>query len=390
MNFDTPGEKAFRAEIRHFIATRVPAAIRDAVRAGRQVTREQRVEWQRILNRKGWAAPRWPAEHGGTGWTPVQRLIFLEELHLGYAPEPLPFNVTMLGPVLINYGTAQQKTRFLDRARNLDDWWCQGFSEPGSGSDLASLRTSARRQGDRFVVSGQKIWTTLGHYADWMFCLVRTDASQKKQRGISFLLIDMRSRGVEVRPIVTIDGLHEVNEVFLDEVEVPVENLVGNENEGWTIAKFLLSYERTGIARAGLTKVILSQVHASLARCAPGKAEALRRKLALLEVELLALDATQHRLLARSAASDGAVDPMSSILKLMGSEVRQRASELLLEACGERALVAARASVCESSRHEEALERAAESYFGLRAASIYGGTSEIQKNIIAQAVLHLA
>lgn len=377
-------ERQFRAEVRAFIRAHLPPATRDAVRAGRHLSREQVVEWHRILERQGWAAMHWPVALGGTRWDSTRRIMFLEELHLGHAPEPLSFNVTMLGPVLIRFGTEAQKTRFLDRARRLDDWWCQGFSEPGSGSDLASLKTRAQRRGDHYVVNGQKTWTTHGHRADWMFCLVRTDPDQKKQRGISFLLIDMKSAGVSVRPIRTIDGRHELNEVFLDDVKVPIENLVGAENEGWTCAKFLLSNERVSIARCGLTKDRLLHLRERLAD-RPRQQSPLARKLCLAEVELLALELTQYRLLARPASDGAAGDPMSSILKLLGSEVRQKASELLLELGGEAALIASSANPA-----DDALAHYAENYFGLRAATIYGGSSEVQRNIVAQAVLQLS
>lgn len=384
----SPEDAQFRDEVRAFIQTHLAPTTRDALRAGRQLTKKDRADWHRTLARQGWSAARWPIELGGTGWNATRRLIFLEELHLGFAPEPLAFNTTMLGPVLIHFGTDQQKQRWLERVRNIDDWWAQGFSEPGSGSDLASLKTSARRDGDHYIVNGQKIWTTLGHHADWIFCLVRTDPEQKKQRGISFLLIDLKSPGVTVRPIITIDGRHEVNEVFFDNVRVPVDQLVGKENEGWSCAKFLLSYERTGVTRTGLAKVILQQVRASLPSI-PHRRASLERKLCMLEVELRSVEITQYRLLCRPGYSDDAVDPMSSILKLMGSEIRQRATELLVEASGERALVSERERPTAIAPEEEALERAAETYYELRATTIYGGSSEIQKNIIAQAVLHL-
>src|SRR5690242_10440134 len=250
----TAEELAFRDELREFLAANLPQDIRERMRLGHAPSKEDVVTWQRILNRRGWAAYSWPKEYGGPGWTPVQRMIFLEENQLAPAPEVSSFNITMLGPVLIQFGTEEQKQRFLPRAANIDDWWCQGFSEPGAGSDLASLKTSAKREGDHYIVNGQKTWTTLAQYADWIFCLVRTDPAAKKQSGISFLLIDMKTPGITVRPIVTIDGGREVNEVFFDDVKVPVENRVGQENKGWDYAKFLLGNERTGIARVGMSK----------------------------------------------------------------------------------------------------------------------------------------
>ena len=250
----TPEELAFRDEVRAFFRTNLPEGIRGKLVEGKHLAKDDIVTWQRILNKKGWAVANWPVERGGTGWTPVQQYIFQEELQLTPAPQPLGFGVTMVGPVMIAFGSEEQKQRFLPRIANLDDWWCQGFSEPGAGSDLASLRTAAKRDGDHYIVNGQKTWTTLAQHADWIFCLVRTDPQAKKQEGISFLLIDMKTPGITVRPIVTIDGGREVNEVFLDDVEVPAENLVGQENRGWDYAKYLLGRERTGIARVGLSK----------------------------------------------------------------------------------------------------------------------------------------
>ena len=247
-------ENAFREEVRTFLKGALPEPIRKKMVEGRSLSKDDIVTWQRILNKKGWAVPNWSKEWGGTGWTPVQQHIYQEEREMLPAPDPLPFGVNMLGPVLIAFGTEAQKKRFLPRIANIDDWWCQGFSEPGSGSDLASLKTSAKRDGDFYIVNGQKTWTTLAQYADWIFCLVRTDVGAKKQEGISFLLIDMKSKGITVRPIQTIDGASEVNEVFFDDVKVPVENLIGQENKGWDYAKFLLGNERTGIARVGVSK----------------------------------------------------------------------------------------------------------------------------------------
>jgi alkylation response protein AidB-like acyl-CoA dehydrogenase len=250
----TPEEVAFRDDLRRFFRTEIPAEIRRKVAEGRHLSKEDIVASQRILNAQGLAVPHWPAEWGGRDWTPVQRYIYTEELQRAAVPLPLQFNVYMVGPVIAAFGSEEQKRRFLPATANLDIWWCQGFSEPGAGSDLASLKTRAERQGDRYVVNGQKAWTTLGQHADWIFCLVRTDREARKQRGISFLLIDMKTPGITVRPTVTIDGAHEVNEVFFDDVEVPAENLVGEENRGWDYAKFLLANERTGIARIGLSK----------------------------------------------------------------------------------------------------------------------------------------
>jgi alkylation response protein AidB-like acyl-CoA dehydrogenase len=251
----TPEEQEFRQEVRSFIAASLDKETHASMLAGHRPSKDQIVAWQRVLNKKGWATVDWPAEFGGTGWSIIKRHIFREEVQAYPAPEPLAFGVYMVGPVIITFGTQEQKKRFLPRIANLDDWWCQGFSEPGSGSDLASLKTAARRDGDHYTVNGQKTWTTYAQYADWIFCLVRTDPqAAKPQEGISFLLIDMKSPGVTLRPIVTVDGGREINEVFFDDVKVPVENLVGVENRGWDCAKFLLSNERVNTARIGATK----------------------------------------------------------------------------------------------------------------------------------------
>jgi alkylation response protein AidB-like acyl-CoA dehydrogenase len=377
----TEDELMFRAEVREFIRARLPDAVRHKVAEGRALRKDEIVQWQRALNGKGWATASWPREHGGPGWNAVQRWIFLDELHQAPAPEPLSFNVNMIGPVLYTFGTQAQQRRFLPRIANLDDWWCQGFSEPGAGSDLAALSTSARRVGDHYVVEGQKTWQGMGHHADWMFTLVRTgnDAAAKPQAGITLLLIDMRSPGVTVRPIVTIDGRHEVNEVFLDAVRVPVDCRVGDENRGWDIAKFLLGHERTGIARIGMSKHLLRR-----AKALSGDAR-LRERAALVEIGLKALEITQMRVLTAASGHAGQPDPRSSILKLAGSELRQAASELLLRAAGPAA------AECADEFDGDAgwATAVAPIYLNLRAATVYGGSSEVQKNILAKAVLGL-
>ena len=392
-------ETEFRDAVRVFIRDALPVKIRDRLVAGRHLAKEDIVAWQRILNRKGWAVPHWPREWGGTDWTPVQQYIFLDELQQAPAPSSLPFNVSMVGPVIAAFGSEVQKRRFLPRAANLDDWWCQGFSEPGAGSDLASLRTTAKRDGDHYVVNGQKTWTTLAQHADWIFCLVRTDSQAKKQEGISFLLIDMKSPGVSVRPIVTIDGGREVNEVFLDDVRVPAENLVGEENKGWDYAKFLLGNERTGIARVGVSKERLRRIRqlAAMERYGDRRLiddERFREKLAAVEVELKSLEMTQLRVVAAERARDpGKPDPVSSILKLKGSELQQATTELLLEIAGPWVLPFDPTSD-EEGRNEppagpEWASTAAPTYFNWRKVSIYGGSNEIQRNIIAKAILGL-
>ena len=394
----TPEENAFRDEVRTFLRAALPESIRRKMIEGRRLAKEDLVGWQRILNAKGWAVPHWPVEWGGTNWSPVRQYIYREELQQAPAPDPLPFGVNMVGPVIIAFGSEAQKRRHLPRIANLDDWWCQGFSEPGAGSDLASLKTAARREGDHYVVNGQKTWTTLAQYADWMFCLARTDQAAKKQDGISFLLIDMKTSGITVRPITTIDGGQEVNEVFFDDVHVPIENRVGEENRGWDYAKFLLGNERSGIARVGVSKARLRRLReiAALERVGDKpliEDERFRVKIAAIEVELKALEMTQLRVVAAERRGNRP-NPASSILKIKGSEIQQAISELLLEATGPYA-VAGEAPHEEDERwneppvgHDWATGLAPE-YFNMRKVSIYGGSNEIQKNIIAKAILGL-
>lgn len=393
----TPEEIAFREEVRSFFLSEIPAEIRTKVSEGRKLERQDYITSQRILNAKGWAVPHWPIAWGGRDWSAVERYIFMEELMQAAVPLPLQFNCFMVGPVIATFGSQAQKERFLPRIANLDDWWCQGFSEPGAGSDLASLKTRAVRKGDVYVVDGQKTWTTLGQYADWMFCLARTDATAKKQAGISFLLIDMKTPGVTVRPIITIDGRHEVNEVFLDNVEVPVENLVGEENKGWDYAKFLLANERTGIARIGMSKERIARIK-RLARQTPAGEGTMwddldfRSRLAAVEIELKALEITQMRVVAAQATRDPTKpDPASSILKLRGSELQQATTELLLELAGPAAISGDR--VGDGFNDLDApftwADTAAPVYFNTRKVSIYGGSNEIQHNVIAKAILGL-
>jgi pimeloyl-CoA dehydrogenase large subunit len=395
----TPEEIAFRDELRRFFRTEIPAEIRRKVGEGRHLSREDIVTSQRILHAHGLATPNWPVEWGGKDWSPVQRYIFTEELQRAAVPLPLQFNVYMVGPVIAAFGSEEQKKRFLPATASLDIWWCQGFSEPGAGSDLASLRTRAEKRDGKYIVSGQKAWTTLGQYADWIFCLVRTDREAKKQRGISFLLIDMKSPGITLRPVVTIDGSHEVNEVFFDEVEVPAENLVGEENKGWDYAKFLLANERTGIARIGMSKQRIARAK-RLARETEAEGgtlwddPALRRRVAAIEVELKALEITQMRVVAAQRTRDAdKPDPASSILKIKGSELQQATTELLLDIAGPYAQAAPEHDA-EDGRNEPSLvadgmDAVAPLYFNARKVSIYGGSNEIQRNIIAKAFLGL-
>lgn len=391
-------DKAFRAEVREFIAARLPPDIRRRVEGGLALGREDYVTWHRVLHEKGWAAPAWPREHGGPGWTPVQRYLFDSEIAAADAPRVMPFGVSMVGPVIFTFGDDAQKARFLPRILSADDWWCQGYSEPGAGSDLAGLRTRAVRDGDDYVVTGQKTWTTSAQWADWIFCLVRTDAdAPKPQQGISFLLIDMRSPGVEVRPIVTIDGGQEVNDVFFDEVRVPARNLVGEENKGWTYAKFLLSFERAGIADVGRSRKQLARLK-QVARSEKANGRPLaadhrfREKIAAVEIDLLALEFTELRALSRRAAGK---EPgtEANILKIRGTELQQRLTELHLEAVGAYANPYIPEALREGWNEEpigpDYAAGAAPRYFNWRKASIYGGTNEIQKGILAKFVLGL-
>ncbi|MGI4941577.1 MAG: acyl-CoA dehydrogenase family protein [Janthinobacterium lividum] len=391
----TPEERAFRAEMREFFTTQIPQRIRDEVQRGEHVSREDQVVAQRILNEHGLAVPHWPAQWGGRDWTPVQMYIYQDELQQACVPPPLGFNTNMVGPVIAQFGSEEHKQKFLPATANLDIWWCQGFSEPGAGSDLASLGTTAVRDGDHYVVNGQKTWTTLGQYADWIFCLARTDKSAKKQMGISFILIDMKSPGITVRPIQTIDGGVEVNEVWFDEVRVPVENLVGEENKGWDYAKFLLGNERTGIARVGVSKARIRRIKqlASLERVGDitmMDEPHFREKVAAVEVELKALEMTQLRVVADERHRErGKPNPASSILKLKGSELQQATTELLMDVVGPYILP--------YDDHEEGSNEppvgpdyaaeAAPTYFNWRKISIYGGSNEIQRNIVAKAIL---
>ena len=395
----THEESAFRANVRHFMCTEIPILIRRKVAEGQELEREELVLCQRILNDKGWAVPRWPLEWGGQNWTPIQHYIFIEELQQNAVPQPLQFNCDMVGPVIARFGSQAQKRHFLPRAANLDDWWCQGFSEPGAGSDLASLRTRAVREGDHYLVSGQKTWTTLAQYADWMFCLVRTDPAAKKQQGISFLLIDMKSPGVVVRPIITIDGRHEVNEVFFDDVKVPIANLVGEENKGWDYAKFLLGHERAGIARVGITKQRLARVKQIAKETPAGDGTvwdnpAFRARVTMAEIELKALEITQMRIVSQmqqGASAENNAGP--SMLKIKGSELQQTVTELLMEAAGPHALVSMDLHGEEHSNDPlaelEWASLATQNYFNYRKVTIFGGSNEIQRNIIAKTALGL-
>src|SRR5271156_3393797 len=396
----TDDEIAFRAEVRAFVRDNLPASIREKTVAGRRLSKDDYERWTRILAAKGWGAPHWPQEWGGAGWSPVQLSIFLDETQRGNAPESLAFGSSMVGPVIYTFGSQAQKERFLPRIVDLRDWWCQGFSEPGAGSDLAGLRTSAKREGDGWVIDGQKTWTTLAQHADWIFVLARTDASVKKQEGISFFLAEMKSPGITVRPIQTIDGGHEVNEVFLDNVRIPLENIVGQENKGWDYAKFLLSNERNGIARVGVSKARLAKIRRLAALPTYGDKPKMddplfRMKLAAVEVELKALEMTQMRVTASHKPGEkGKPNPASSVLKIKGSELQQATTELLMDVVGPYALPFEPERDDGERWNEPAVgpdwaATIAPTYFNMRKVSIYGGSNEIQRSIIAKAILGL-
>ena len=396
----TAEEAAFRDEVRAFIARELSPETREKMILGREIGKKDIVDWQRKLNARGWAVPNWPVEYGGQGWSPMQEYLFQTEIEQAPAPASLPFNTSMVGPVIATFGSPEQKAKFLPATANLDIWWCQGFSEPGAGSDLAGLKTTARREGDFYIVNGQKTWTTMAQYADWIFMLVRTNPqAEKKQQGISFLLIDMKTPGITVRPIQLLDGGHEVNEVFFDEVKVPVENLVGQENRGWDYAKFLLGNERMGIARVGVSRQRLRRVRELAALERVGDETLLdqpwfREKLANTEIELKALEITQLRVVAeaRKRGKHGQPDPNSSILKIRGSEIQQATTELMMDVVGPF-VAPFPASIDDEDRTNDPpigpdyAAAAGPTYFNWRKISIYGGSNEIQRNIIAKAIL---
>ncbi|CAH2798840.1 MAG: Acyl-CoA dehydrogenase, long-chain specific (EC [Candidatus Burkholderia crenata] len=390
-------DDAFRADIRAWLDANLPQALRTKVLEHKRLNRDDYASWHKMLGTRGWSVVAWPKEYGGPGWNATQRHIWDEECARIGAPGVLPFGVSMVAPVLMKYGSDAQKAHYLPRILDGTDWWCQGYSEPGSGSDLASLRTRAERQGDHYVVNGQKTWTTLGQFADMMFCLVRTDTGAKKQEGISFLLIDMKTPGITVRPIITLDEDHEVNEVFLEDVKVPVENLVGEENRGWTYAKYLLGHERTGIARVGQSKrelVFLKRLAANQKKSGVLLLSdpVFSSKIAALEIEMMALEVTVQRVVASEANRRG-LGSEASMLKIKGTEVQQALTELMVEAIGPQAAAFDPAYLEGEREHslagdDDAAPLAAY-YFNFRKTSIYGGSNEIQKNITAQMILGL-
>ncbi|MEY2953480.1 MAG: hypothetical protein RLZZ401_1567 [Pseudomonadota bacterium] len=386
----TPEEQAFREEVRDWVHGNLPGDISHKVHNDLHLTREDHQRWAKILGRKGWLISGWPAAFGGLGWTAIQKHLFEEECALAGAPRVIPFGPVMVAPVIMAFGNAEQHQRFLPGIASGEVWWSQGYSEPGSGSDLASLKTRAERKGDKYVVNGQKTWTTLGQYGEWIFCLVRTSNDGKPQTGISFLLIDMKSPGVSVRPIIMLDGRHEVNEVFFDNVEVPAENLIGEENKGWTYAKHLLSHERTNIADVNRAKRELER----LKRIA--KAEGVygdtrfRDEIAKLEVDVVALEMMVLRVLSAEKSGKNSLD-IAGLLKIRGSELQQRYTELMMLAVGPYSLPFMREAM-EAGWQGDQIGAAhcaplAATYFNYRKTTIYGGSNEVQRNIVAQTVL---
>ena len=373
-------DTAFRAEVREFVHCKLPLELRHKVLGGARLTKEDYLTWHRILFERGWIAPNWPRAFGGCEWSAMRQHVFEEECALAGAPGIMPFGIRMVAPVIMKFGSAQQQQRFLPRILSGEDWWCQGYSEPGAGSDLASLKTRAERQGGHYVVNGQKTWTTLAQFADWIFCLVRTQADGRPQEGISFLLIDMRTKGVTVRPIIMLDGEHEINEVWFENVEVPAANLVGEENKGWTYAKFLLGHERTGNAGVGQCKRWLAELK-TLAQRQPGNDgrpladdARFRDRIARLEIDLMTLEVMNLRVLALEQERH-APGPEASMLKIMGSELQQALTEATMHALGHDA----------AAYPGPATGR----YLNFRKASIYAGSNEIQRNIITRHILGL-
>jgi alkylation response protein AidB-like acyl-CoA dehydrogenase len=390
----SPEEEAFRQEVRDFIAEAKPQLPKNlGAPEQARLSKNDYLVWHRLLYKKGWVAPAWPKELGGCDWSVTRRYIYSSEIAKAGMPTTLPFGLGLVGPVIYTFGSEAQKAKFLPRILSGDDWWCQGYSEPGAGSDLATLRCRAVREADHYTVNGQKTWTTLAQYADWIFCLVRTDTNAKPQDGISFLLIDMKSPGITVKPIIILDGAWEVNEVFFDNVKVPAGNLVGEENKGWTYAKFLLAHERSALASASRSQAALARLKA-IAKVEQLDGESLIRdpdfahKLAALEAELMTLEFTELRILSQEAKGEK-VGSESSILKVAGSEIQQRVADLAMEAVGYYALPDDLSLGDNESGGPDYARGLAGRYFNLRKASIYGGSNEIQRNIIAKAVLGL-
>ena len=385
-------ELAFRDEVRGWLRSNLPAELRQKVESYQELSKDDLLRWHRILADKGWVAPDWPKEWGGTDWTVTQRYIFEEECGFAATPPLVAFSLRMCAPVLLRFGTDAQKQKFLPRIYKGEDFWCQGYSEPGSGSDLASLKTKAVKQDGHYVVTGQKIWTTLAHYADWIFCLVRTDGSkEKRQDGISFLLIDMKTPGITVRPIILMDGGHETNEVFFDDVKVPVENLVHEEGKGWTVAKYLLGYERMGTGRIGASKRELARLKELAAHHTKNGKPILddprfRDRLTRVEVELMALEITNLRFLDQMRRSGKPPGADVSMLKIKGTEIQQAITELMMQAAGP---LAQAYRPVDTMDFDHFTARLAPRYCNFRKTTIYAGSNEIQRNIIAKMTLGL-
>ena len=380
---NAPEDSAFRAEIRAFVAVELDPSTRAKVSRGSPLAREDFVRWHESMHRKGWVAPGWPAEHGGPGWTARQRLIADEEMFRLHTP-PLPgFGLKMIGPILIRFGSAEQQQRFLPRILSCEDWWCQGFSEPGAGSDLASLRTRAVRTDGGWLGSGSKTWTTYAQYANWIFCLVRTDPEVKKQQGISMMLIDMAASGVSRRPIRLMDGTDEVNEIFLDNVFVPDDLVVGEINKGWTYAKALLEHERLGIGGVGRSKHLLARVREMAGAVGLSDDPEISARLASFEIDIMAIEATTLRLLA-AAEAGRTLGAETSLLKVRGTEVQQGLTELMLDIAGPAALPESPGDCADALFANVAYQ-----FLNWRKLSIYGGSNEIQRSILAGQVLGL-
>ena len=390
-----PEDLAFRDEVRTFLKEKLPKDIHERWLESGQIfpDRDDAVRWQKILAEKGWIAPNWPKEHGGPGWTTMQKYIFETETASYGAPPVIPLGLRMVGPVIMKYGTPEQKAHFLPRIYATDDYWCQGYSEPGSGSDLASLKTRAAKDGDDYVVNGSKIWTTHAHFADWMFCLVRTSDEPKRQDGITFLLIPMDTPGIEVRPIITLGGHHEVNQVFLDDVRVPQSNRVGPEGEGWTVAKYLLEFERGGGFASGRIALNMARLKRMAAVNGLDGDTSFRRKLADLEIKAETIAISELRMLSKLGAGENP-GADASVIKLRGSEVNQDVTELSVEAAGLYALPFEQLEQMAGDNRSAVAQTEAEAgvaprYFNYRANTIFGGTSEVQRGILAKAVLGL-
>ena len=387
----TPEEQAFREEVRTWVRAHLPEDIAHKVRHDLHLTRDDMQRWARILGKKGWLGYGWPKEFGGPGWTAVQKHLFEEECALACTPRIVPFGPVMVAPVIMAYGTPAQHQRFLPGIASGEVWWSQGYSEPGSGSDLASVKTRAERVGDKYIVNGQKTWTTLGQYGEWIFCLVRTSNEGKPQTGISFLLIDMKSPGVTVRPIKLLDGSHEVNEVFFDNVEVPADQLIGEENKGWTYAKHLLSHERTNIADVNRAKRELERLKRIAKAEGVWEDQRFRDQIALLEIDVMALEMLVLRVLSAMKSGKNPLD-IAGLLKIKGSEIQQRYSELMMLAAGPYSLPYVQEAMeagYQGNFPGGELSNAplAATYFNMRKTTIYGGSNEVQRNIVAQTVL---